>query len=68
MASRTLTIQLSERAFEALKELAEREGVPRAQVLRRALAVLKFLEDERMSGRKVVIADEHDKILKELVG
>lgn len=67
MAQTRLTIQISDRLEEILNQLAKDDGIPKAQVIRRAIAVLKFLEDEKKNGNKITISSHDDRVLKELV-
>ena len=63
-----LTVQFPEQTSKILDELSEHDQVSKTEVLRRALALYKYLEKEtRDTNKKIAIADEHDKILKEIV-
>lgn len=63
-----LTVQFPEATSQILAELSERDEVTKTEVLRRALSLYKYLEKETRDGkRKVAIADEDDKVLKEIV-
>jgi hypothetical protein len=63
-----LTVQFPEQTSEVLAELSDREQVSKTEVLRRALALYKYLEQETRDGkRKVAIADENDNVVKEIV-
>lgn len=62
-----LTMQFNAKLDRVLSELAEREGLPKTQVLRRAIALLRFVDEERGKGHKLAIMDENDQILKEVV-
>lgn len=62
-----LTIEVTEQLDAALTELAVKEGLPKSQVVRRSIALFKFLEDQRAAGLKVAIADKNDKVVKEIV-
>jgi predicted transcriptional regulator len=50
-----LTIQLSSRTDDILAKLAERQETTKAQVVRRAIALLSYLEDESAKGGRVVV-------------
>ncbi|MGH3921493.1 MAG: hypothetical protein ACRDTT_01230 [Pseudonocardiaceae bacterium] len=50
-----LTVQLSTRTDQFLTELAERRETTKAQVVRRAIALLRYLEDEVARGARVVV-------------
>ncbi len=67
MANKRLTVQIGPQLEEILEKMAREEGVTKAQIIRRAIAVLKFLDDERSLGHKVTISNKDDKIIKELV-
>jgi hypothetical protein len=63
-----LTVQFPEQTSEILAELSEQDQVSKTEILRRALSLYKYLGNEtRDNNRKVVIADENDKLLKEIV-
>jgi hypothetical protein len=63
-----LTVQFPERTSKILEELSEDSQVTKTEVLRRALALYKYLDEEvrKGKGKKLAIADENDKILKEI--
>ena len=63
-----LTVQFPEKTSEILEKLSEDNQVSKTEVLRRALALYKYLDDEvrKGKGKKLTIADEDDKILKEI--
>ena len=63
-----LTVQFPEATSQMLAELSERDEVTKTEVLRRAIALYKYLENETRDGkRKVAIADENDRVVKEIV-
>lgn len=63
-----LTVQFPEATTEILAEMSEKEQVSKTEILRRALAVYRYLENETRDGnRKVAIADENDKVVKEIL-
>lgn len=63
-----LTVEFSGRWHDLLSELAAKEGTTKSDVLRRALALLKYVEDEVGANdkRRLAIAED-DKVLKEIV-
>jgi Arc/MetJ-type ribon-helix-helix transcriptional regulator len=61
-----LTVQLSEKLTAMLEELSKEQEISKTHVIRRALALLKYLEDERGKGGKVLIRDQNG-ATKELV-
>lgn len=50
-----LTVALSTRTDVVLTRLAERQETTKAQVVRRAIALLSYLEDEVARGGRVVV-------------
>jgi hypothetical protein len=62
-----LTVQFTGRIDDDLEALAREQGVPKTQVIRRAIALMKFIEDERDKGHKVSITDNDDRVLKDIV-
>jgi predicted transcriptional regulator len=50
-----LTVQLSTRTDRILAELAEKQETTKAQVIRRGIALLSYLEDEVARGGRVVV-------------
>lgn len=62
-----LNVSVTEQLDEALSELSERQSIPKSQLIRRSIALLKFLEDERERGLKVTLSDENDRVVKEIV-
>ena len=63
-----LTVQFPDSTSEILTELSERDEVSKTEILKRAIGLYRYLEKETRDGkRKVTIADENDKVLKEIV-
>jgi len=63
-----LTVQFPEATSEILTELSAKDQVSKTEILRRALAVYKYLEQEtRGSKHNVAITDENGKVIKEIV-
>ena len=50
-----MTVDLSAKLDKIVSELAEEQEVPKAQVVRRALALLSYLQDESNNGGQVLI-------------
>ncbi len=60
MANETkYTIKLAPPMERLLDEMATEQGVTKAQVIRRALGLMKYLHQEREKGHVVRIRDEH---------
>lgn len=62
-----LTVEFNDKMNSILDDLSQAEGIPKTQVIRRAIALLKYAEDERRKGHKLTIADENDRVIKEIV-
>ena len=53
-----LTIEMNDKLNSTLDELAKKEQIPKAQVLRRSLTLLKLLEDHKDEGYKLALTKE----------
>lgn len=53
----TLTLRVNRTARRLLDDLARPRGLTRAQVIRRAVLLLKYLDDATAQGREVLIRD-----------
>jgi predicted transcriptional regulator len=62
-----LTVNLSEEVVDVLRDIAAREGTTMTEVLRRAIAVQKFLVDEQAEGNRVVIEDPKNNTTRQLL-
>lgn len=60
------TINLSPEMEGLLTELANKQGVTKSTVIRRAVGLMKYLADEREDGGKVLIETEGERV-KEIV-
>ncbi len=61
------TVEMNSELDDVISSLAEQQGVPKTQVVRRALALLKYLEDEQTAGRVILVHDPGTGKEKELV-
>lgn len=63
-----ITIEFNNQADELLKDLPNRNNLAQIEVIRDALALYRYLDDETRqdSNRKVAILDAKDQILKEI--
>lgn len=62
-----LTVNLNHETADALKGFAERQDISLTEAVRRAIALLKFIDDERNAGRKIQTMDSDGKNKRELV-
>mgnify|MGYP001591347940 CR=1 FL=1 len=60
------SVTLPEDSLKALRAISEKTGASMAEVLRKAIATEKFLQDTVAEGGKVLIEDK-DKTLKQLL-
>lgn len=52
-----VSMNLNDEVLEALRELANRDGLTLTEVTRRAISTWKFLDDAQRSGRAVLLRD-----------
>ena len=68
-----LTVEFNDRMNDILQELADKKSTTKVDILRRAVAVYKYITNElhcRRAGdpvKKLVIRNKEDVILKEIV-
>jgi hypothetical protein len=63
-----LTVEFNDKMNQTLEQLAADKGVTKVDVLRRAVALYKYLESEQKEGsNKKVSITEGDNILKDIV-
>lgn len=62
-----LNVNLNKETAAALKELAEKQNISLTEAVRRAIALLKFVDEEQASGRKIQTMDPEGKNKRELV-
>lgn len=60
MKSERLALRVSDAFLEGLDELAAAEGLSRAEVVRRAVALLAFAHKEAQEGRRMGFFEETD--------
>jgi Arc/MetJ-type ribon-helix-helix transcriptional regulator len=60
MKTERLALRVSEAFLEGLDELVDEEGLSRAEVVRRAVALLAFARKEQQEGRRMGFFVEED--------
>lgn len=65
MADHRVNVNFSESAYQALDEIARAKGVPKAEALRDAIALAKWVLDTKKEGGRI-LADRNGDI-RELV-
>lgn len=63
------TIDMSEEFERVLKEMAEKKGVPRSEIIRNAIASYRYLTENASTDkdRKVSITNGEDRVIKDVV-
>lgn len=62
-----LNVNLNGATADALKKLSEERGLSLTEVVRRAISVYNFIEDERQRGHRVQTVDPEGGGIRELV-
>jgi hypothetical protein len=62
-----LSVNMNAETAAALKYMAARQGVSQTEIIRRAVALMKFIDDEQRLGRKLQTTDSNDHNTRELV-
>jgi hypothetical protein len=60
-------MNLPDEVLHTLRELADRYDITMTEAVRRAISVLKYLDDERHAGRDVLIRDPQTKETDRLI-
>jgi Ribbon-helix-helix protein, copG family len=59
-----LSVNLSAETAEIFKSLIERKGLSISEGMRRAIAVWKFLEDEKALGNEIAVVEPDESVRK----
>lgn len=62
-----LSVNMNAETAAALKQLAAHQHVSQTEIIRRAVALMKFIEDEQRQGRKIQSMDNNERNKRELV-
>ena len=63
-----LTVEFNDRMNQMLEELAAKEGTKKVDIIRRALSLYKYVDEEVGDGGKRRLAiTEDEKVLKEII-
>jgi hypothetical protein len=63
-----LSLDLSPDTNTVLEHLAEDKGVSKADILRRAIALMEVAVEAKKNGRKFGAVDEEEKLVTEVIG
>ncbi|POH60314.1 ribbon-helix-helix protein, CopG family [Arthrobacter glacialis] len=62
-----LNVNLNKETAAALKEIAAKQQISLTEAVRRAVAVLKFIDEEKSQGRKIQTMDSQERNKREVV-
>lgn len=63
-----LTLEFNDRLTQILQELADKEDTTKVDIIRRALGLYKYVEDEVWTdGKRRLAITEDDKVIREIV-
>lgn len=62
-----LNVNLNRETADALKAIADKEKISLTEAVRRAIAVLKFVEEEQARGRRIQTMEQDGKDKRELI-
>lgn len=62
-----LTVDVADSLDKLLTDQAQAKGITKTELIRRAVASYATLNSELARGRRVTIADNEDRVLKEIV-
>ncbi len=62
-----MNVEFNDKMTQVLETLAEAHDTSKVEILRRAIAVYNFLENETTTGNRKVVIAEGDRIIKEIV-
>lgn len=64
----SVNVNFSPQAFKAMEEIADELGVTNAEVLRRALGLMRFAVRERAHGARLIVKGPGWGMRREIVG
>lgn len=62
-----LNVNLNAATAEALKRMSEEQGVSLTEVVRRAISVYNFIDEEQRNGNRIQTADPEKGAVRELI-
>jgi hypothetical protein len=62
-----LNVNLNAETAAALRRVAEERGISATETVRRAVALLDYLEAEKQQGRRIFTGNDGDQAMRELV-
>lgn len=64
---RRMNITFNDEAYNVLEELQKKTGKTKSDLLRTALALLDYAQENKEKGKKLFVADKDDKFQKEIL-
>jgi len=62
-----LSLELSENANNMLEQVAQHNGTTKADVLRRAIALIAYADDVKREGNRLAVTDRNRNIVTDIV-
>jgi len=62
-----ITVDFSDKAFEAVEEIAKELSTTKAEALRKAIGLMRYVAKEQKSGAKLIIENPKENTKKEIV-
>ena len=62
-----LDLDINHEMVAVLDEITQEDGIPRHEIIRRAVAYYRILRDQKKHSKKVILADENGDNQKELL-
>jgi hypothetical protein len=58
-----LSVNINDETATALNQLAERDGVTITEVVRKAISIYKFVDDQIQAGKRLQLADDKNNVV-----
>lgn len=62
-----LSLELSENANSMLEQVATHNGTTKADVIRRAIALIAYADDVKQQGHRLAVTDRDRKVVADIV-
>ena len=67
METSRLSVNINRETADALKQMAKERGISVTEVVRRAVAITKFVEDETRRGHRIQVVGQNGDNARELM-
>jgi hypothetical protein len=58
-----LSVNINDETAAALNQLAERDGVTITEVVRKAIGIYKFVDDQTQAGKRLQLVDDKNNVV-----